>query len=94
LGAAFYWALTFALYRVDVDLQHDNALMYEERMRAIMLPKTMQRIKGSMSFPNVEKALPECIAKDAETRISADWKATRPRSLRRYRTQWQIQFLV
>ena len=33
LGAAFYWALTYALYRVMWIYNHDDALMYEERMR-------------------------------------------------------------
>ena len=32
LGAAFYWALTLALYRVMRIYNHDDALMYEERM--------------------------------------------------------------
>ncbi len=42
LGAAFYWALTFALYRVMWIYNHDNALMYEESLspcsRAPQLP--------------------------------------------------------
>jgi len=33
LGAAFYWVLTLALYRVMRIYNHDDALMYEERMR-------------------------------------------------------------
>jgi hypothetical protein len=32
LGAAFYWILTYALYRVMRVNNHDGALQYEERM--------------------------------------------------------------
>ena len=33
LGAAFYWELTYALYRVMRIYNHDDAMQYEERMR-------------------------------------------------------------
>ena len=33
LGAAFYWTLTYALYRVIRIYNHDDALQYEERMK-------------------------------------------------------------
>ena len=33
LGAAFYWALTLALYRVMRIYNHDDAVMYEEQIR-------------------------------------------------------------
>ena len=32
LGAAFYWTLIQALYRVMWSYDHDDALMYEERL--------------------------------------------------------------
>ncbi len=50
LGAAFYWALTFALYRVMWIYNHDNALMYEERMRDYAAEDDAEN-QGSMSFP-------------------------------------------
>jgi len=48
-----------------------------------MLPKTMQRIKGSMSFPKWRRRC-RSASEDAETRIS-DWKAHDRALLRRYR---------
>ncbi len=62
LGAAFYWALTFALYRVMWIYNHDNALMYEERMRDYAAEDDAEN-QGQYEFPEVEKALPECIRK-------------------------------
>jgi DNA-binding transcriptional ArsR family regulator len=62
LGAAFYWALTFALYRVMWIYNHDDALMYEERMRDYAAEDDEEN-QGQYEFPEVEKALPECIRK-------------------------------
>ena len=59
LGAAFYWTLTYALYRVMRIYNHDDALEYEERMREYAEEDDENR--GQYEFPNVEKALPECI---------------------------------
>jgi hypothetical protein len=55
LGAAFHWALTYALYR------------------------------GQYEFPEVEKALPECIQKTLK-RDSSDWRTHDRELLRRFRT--------
>ena len=33
LGAAFYWTLTHAIYRVMRIYNHDDALEYQERMK-------------------------------------------------------------
>jgi DNA-binding transcriptional ArsR family regulator len=82
LGAAFYWALTFALYRVMWIYNHDNALMYEERMRDYAAEDDAEN-QGQYEFPEVEKALPECIRK-MQKRESADWKAHDRDLLRRF----------
>ena len=91
LGAAFYWALTFALYRVMWIYNHDNALMYEERMRDYAAEDDAEN-QGQYEFPEVEKALPECIRK-TQKRESPDWKAHDRDLLRRFRNG-KVQFLV
>jgi hypothetical protein len=60
LGAAFYWMLTFALYRVMRLYNHDDALQYEERMREYA-EEEEEEAKQQYEFPEVEKALPEYI---------------------------------
>jgi hypothetical protein len=65
LGAAFYWTFTHALYRVMRLYNHDDAMEYEERMREY----AQDDDSGSgeqYEFPEVEKALPECIRKSLE----------------------------
>ena len=59
LGAAFYWTLTYALYRVMRVYNHDDAFQYEERMREYAEddPENQEQYE----FPEVEKALPACI---------------------------------
>ncbi len=59
LGSAFYWTLTYALYRVMRVYNHDDAFQYEERMKeyAEEDPENQEQYE----FPEVEKALPECI---------------------------------
>jgi hypothetical protein len=61
LGAAFYWTLTYALYRVMRVYNHDDALQYEERMKEYAEYDDTDREEHE--FPEVEKALPECIQK-------------------------------
>ena len=82
LGAAFYWALTLALYRVMRIYNHDDALMYEERMRDYAAEDEEEN-RGQYEFPEVEKALPECIRK-TQKRESPDWKAHDRDLLRRF----------
>ena len=72
LGAAFYWSLTLALYRVMRIYNHDDALMYEERMRDYAAEDEEEN-RGQYEFPEVEKALPECIQKTLK-REYPDWK--------------------
>jgi len=59
LGAAFYWTLTHALYSVMRIYNHDDALQYEERMREYA--EDDEENREQYEFPDVEKALPECI---------------------------------
>jgi hypothetical protein len=61
LGAAFYWTLTYALYRVMRIYNHDDALQYEERMKEYAEDDDTNR--EQYEFPEAEKALPECIQK-------------------------------
>ena len=84
LGAAFYWALTYALYRVMRIYNHDDALMYEERMRDYAAEDEEEN-RGQYEFPEVEKALPECIRKTLK-RDSSDWRIHDRELLRRFRT--------
>ena len=62
LGAAFYWTLTHALYKVMRLYNHDDALMYEEQMRE-WAAQDDEGNQGQYEFPEVEKALPACIRK-------------------------------
>jgi len=83
LGAAFYWALTLAIYRVMRIYNHDDALMYEERMRDYAAEDEEEN-HAQYEFPEVEKALPECIRKTLK-RESPDWKMPDRDLLRRFR---------
>jgi hypothetical protein len=60
LGAAFYWILTFSLYRVMRIYNHSDAMEYEERLRE-MADNEDETSKGQYEFPEVERALPDCI---------------------------------
>lgn len=70
LGAAFYWTLTYALYRVMRVYNHDDALEYEERMHEC--GESDGENREQYEFPEVEKALPECIQR---TLTSKDHRA-------------------
>jgi hypothetical protein len=83
LGAAFYWALTLAIYRVMRIYNHDDALMYEERMRDYAAEDDEEN-RGQYEFPEVEKALPECIRKTLK-RESPDWRLRDRELLLKYR---------
>jgi hypothetical protein len=83
LGAAFYWALTLALYRVMRIYNHDDALMYEERMRDYAAEDDEEN-RGQYEFPEVEKALPECIRKTLK-RECPDWRRRDRDLLRSFR---------
>ena len=66
LGAAFYWAFTHALYRVMRLYNHDDAREYEERMREYAEEDDPAN-RSQYEFPEVEKALPDCIRRSLET---------------------------
>ena len=83
LGAAFYWALTHALYRVMRIYNHDDALMFEERMRD-HAAEDEEENRGQYEFPEVEKALPECIRKTLK-RDSSNWRTRDRKLLSRFR---------
>jgi hypothetical protein len=57
---------------------HDDALMYEERLHEYA-EEDEEGNRGQYEFPEVEKALPECIRKTLK-RDSNDWR-TRDREL-------------
>ena len=59
LGAAFYWTLTHGLYRVMRIYNHDDAFEYEERMKEYA--EEDEENREQYEFPDVEKALPECV---------------------------------
>jgi hypothetical protein len=69
LGAAFYWTLTYALYRVMRIYNHDDALQYEERMKEYA--EEDEENRNQYEFPEVEKALPACIQKTLKCRSRA-----------------------
>jgi hypothetical protein len=83
LGAAFYWALTHALYRVMRIYNHDDALMYEERLHEYA-DEDEEGNRGQYEFPEVEKALPECIRKTLK-RDSGNWRTHDRKLLRTFR---------
>jgi hypothetical protein len=60
LGAAFYWQLTYSLYRVMRLYNHDDALMREEQLHE-WAEEEQEEGGGQYEFPEVEKGLPECI---------------------------------
>jgi hypothetical protein len=61
---------------------HDDALMYEERMRDYAAEDDEEN-RGQYEFPEVEKALPECIQKTLK-RECPDWRRRDRDLLRRF----------
>lgn len=62
LGAAFYWTLVHALYRMMRIYDLDDAMQYEERL-VESANDDDEEIRDQYEFPEVEKAVPECIRK-------------------------------
>jgi len=83
LGAAFYWILTHALYRVMRIYNHDDAFQYEERLTEYAEDEPEN--KDQYEFPEVEKALPECIRKTLK-HDHKGWTLRARRLLCRYRS--------
>ncbi len=60
LGAAFYWTLIRSLYRVMRIYDHSDAQAYEESLIEYAREDDPAN-RDQYEFPEVEKALPECI---------------------------------
>ncbi|MFL6305898.1 MAG: hypothetical protein ACJ72H_20395 [Candidatus Sulfotelmatobacter sp.] len=67
LGAAFYWSLVHALYRVMRIYDHDDALMYEEQLRDYINEDDTAN-PDEYEFPEVKKALPAYIEQTLDTK--------------------------
>ena len=67
LGAAFYWSLVHALYRVMRIYDHDDALMYEERLRDYISEDDTAN-PDEYEFPEVKRALPAYIEQTLDTK--------------------------
>lgn len=84
LGAAFYWTLTYALYRVMRIYNHDDALQYGERMHEYA--EEDEENREQYEFPEVEKALPDCIQKSLTGRNLDTFNRESRRLLAMHRT--------
>jgi hypothetical protein len=62
LGAAFYWQLTYSLYRVMRLYNHADAQMREEMLRE-WAEQEKEESREQYEFPEVEKGLPDFIRK-------------------------------
>jgi hypothetical protein len=62
LGAAFYWTLVHALYRMMRIYDLDDAMQYEERLIESANEEDEEN-RDQYEFPEVEKAIPQCIRK-------------------------------
>jgi hypothetical protein len=62
LGAAFYWTLIRALYRIMRIYDHSDAQTYEGNLIEYAQEDDPAN-RDQYEFPDVEKALPECIRK-------------------------------
>jgi hypothetical protein len=83
LGAAFYWTLTYALYRIMRVYNHDDALQYEERLQEYA-EQDEEENKGQYEFPEVEKALPDCIRLSLQKDNHDRWNLGARRLLRKH----------
>ena len=83
LGAAFYWTLTYALYRLMRVYNHDDALQYEERLQEYA-DQDDEENKGQYEFPEVEKALPDCIRSSLKKDGHDRWNLRARRLLCKY----------
>lgn len=83
LGAAFYRTLTYALYRLMRVYNHDDALQYEERMQEYA-EQDEEENEGQYEFPEVEKALPDCIRLSLQKEDHDRWNLGARRLLRKH----------
>jgi hypothetical protein len=82
LGAAFYWVLIRSLYRVMRIYDHSDAQMYEENLIEYAEADD-EANRDQYEFPEVEKALPECIRKTLK-REPDSWRLEYRRLLERH----------
>jgi hypothetical protein len=82
LGAAFYWTLIQALYRVMRIYDYGDAELYEERLKEYAEAEDGES-SGQYEFPEVERALPECIRKTLRGH-PAHWRLDNRRMLIRH----------
>ena len=83
LGAAFYWTLIQSLYRVMRIYDYGDAEKYEERLKECAEAED-EESRGQYEFPEVERALPECIRKTLKDRPD-HWRLNNRRMLTRHR---------
>ncbi|MDR5728466.1 MAG: hypothetical protein RB191_13645 [Terriglobia bacterium] len=83
LGAAFYWTLIRSLYRVMRIYDHSDAQAYEENLIEYAQEDDPAN-RDQYEFPEVEKALPECI-RGSLRHESEHWRLDDRRLLRRHR---------
>ena len=75
LGAAFYWTLIRSLYRVMRIYDHSDAEAYEENLIEYAQEDDPAN-RDQYEFPEVEKALPECIRESLKPESDAVLLAT------------------
>jgi hypothetical protein len=83
LGAAFYWTLTYVLYNVMRVYNHDDALQYREQLQEWAEEEEEEK-KGQCEFPEVEKALPDCIRLSLQKYGHDRWNLRARRLLRKH----------
>jgi hypothetical protein len=83
LGAGFYWTLIRSLYRVMRIYDHSDVQAYEENLIEYAQEDDPAN-RDQYEFPEVEKALPECIRKSLKHE-SEHWRLDYRRLLRRHR---------
>jgi hypothetical protein len=83
LGAAFYWTLIRSLYRVMRIYDHSDAQAYEENLIEYAQEDDPAN-RDQYEFPEVEKALPECV-RESLKHESEHWSLDYRRLLWRHR---------
>jgi len=82
LGAAFYWTLIQSLYRVMRIYDYGDAEQYEERLKEYAEDED-EGSREQYEFPEVGRALPECIRKTLKDRTD-HWRLSNRRMLIRH----------
>jgi hypothetical protein len=82
LGAAFYWTLIQSLYRVMRIYDYGDAEQFEERLKEYGDAED-EESRGQYEFPEVERALPECIRETLKDHPD-HWRLNNRRMLTRH----------